>query len=238
MQMIDDLTANVVTPAFDVPDYHAHVRRDAFHLSPRECGRILEIGMGAGGTMAALKEVRKISFSAGIEINETAAAEARKVADEVITGDATLLDFPEHWSGFDVILCLDVLEHLVDPWHMVRRLHPLLASGGVIVASLPNVNYFRVVFPLFFRGEWELRDAGVLDRTHLRFFVKKTVVDLMTCSGLELSRIEAGGVPYKSKRWLLSKMSAGFLNRFLAPQYLIKVSRPVSVNRSVRDMAR
>ena len=222
---MSDRTVPATAPALDVPDYHAHVRRDVFHLIPGDCRRVLEIGMGSGGTMAALKKVRPVSFSAGIEMNEAAAAEAKKVADEVMSGDATSLDFPAHWSGFDVILCLDVLEHLVDPWRMVHRLHPLLKPGGVIVASLPNVNYFRVVLPLLLRGEWELKDAGVLDRTHLRFFVRKTVVDLLTCSGLELNRIEAGGIPRGSKRWVLSKLSAGFLDRFLAPQYLIRVSR-------------
>ena len=210
----------------DALQYHGHVRSDVFHLLPSRCDRVLEIGMGAGGTLAALKETRQVVFSAGVELDEHAAAEAKKIADEVICGDVTQLEFPDHWTGFDLILCLDILEHLVDPWHLVNRLHRLLAPGGAIVASLPNVNYFRVVLPLALRGEWTLLDAGVLDRTHLRFFVKSTVVDLLTCSGLELNTIEAGGVGYHSKRWWVLKLSGGFFERFLAPQYLVRVLAP------------
>lgn len=206
------------------PLYHAHIRTDVFHLVPPQCKRVLEIGMGAGGTLAALKEARSISFSAGVELDEQAAAEARKNADEVLQGDVSQLDFPDHWKNFDLIFCLDILEHLVDPWHLVHRLHKLLAPGGVIVTSLPNVNYFRVSLPLVLRGEWTLQDAGVLDRTHLRFFVKGTAAELMTCSGLEQDIIEAGGIASGSKRWWFNKLTARLFERFLAPQYLIRVS--------------
>jgi 2-polyprenyl-3-methyl-5-hydroxy-6-metoxy-1,4-benzoquinol methylase len=182
--------------------------------------------MGAGGTLAALKEIRHVHFSAGVELDEDAAKEARAIADEVIQGDVSQLDLPDHWTNFDLIFCLDILEHLVDPWQLVHSLHKLLAPGGVIVTSLPNVSYFRVVVPLLVRGRWTLEDSGVLDRTHLRFFVKNTAAELLTCSGLQLEIIEAGGMGYRTKRWWLSKLTGGAFERFLAPQYLIRVSAP------------
>lgn len=67
---MSDRPVPAAAPALDVPDYHAHVRGDVFHLIPGDCRRVLEIGMGSGGTMAALKKVRPVSFSAGIEMNE------------------------------------------------------------------------------------------------------------------------------------------------------------------------
>ncbi len=54
----------------------------------------------------------------------------------------------------------------------------------MIVASLPNVRHYRVSGGLLFRGRWHLQDAGILDRTHLRFFVKDTMIELLTHSGL------------------------------------------------------
>ncbi|MEX2248135.1 MAG: class I SAM-dependent methyltransferase [Parvibaculum sp.] len=219
----------------DGKSYHAHVRRDVFHLLPTKCERVLEIGMGAGGTMAALKHVRQVLFSAGVELDARAAVDARSTADEVLQGDVTQMNFPGHWAEFDVILCLDVLEHLVDPWQMIHRLHALLKPNGVIVASLPNVNYFRVALPLLLRGQWELQDAGVLDRTHLRFFVKKTAIELMTCSGLVLQVIESGGIAPNSRRWWGIKLSGGLLERFLAPQYLIRVGQQTGASTGFRD---
>ena len=203
--------------------YHSHVRQDVLHLVPKKCERVLEIGMGAGATISALMAMRPVTFCAGVELDAGAAESARKVANEILVGDAAQIAFPSHWSGFDLILCLDVLEHLVDPWQMVRRLHRLLSPDGTIIASLPNVSYFRVALPLVLRGAWELQDAGVLDRTHLRFFVKQTVIELMTCSGLRLISIEPGGIPHRSKRWWAQRLSCGLLERFLAPQYLISV---------------
>ena len=129
---------------------------------------------------------------------------------------------PDAVRDIDVILCLDVLEHLIDPWRVVRLLHERLSGRGVIIASIPNVRYFRVSLPLVFKGSWELADAGVLDRTHLRFFVKKTAIDLMTSSGLHLQETKPLGLESGRKARLVNNITGGVFEEFLAPQYLVK----------------
>ena len=127
------------------------------------------------------------------------------------------------FGTFDLILCLDILEHLVDPWRAVEEMHSLLAPGGVIVASVPNVNHFSASLPLLVSGSWELKDQGILDRTHLRFFVKKTAVSLMTSSGLMLEDVKPALPARTRKAWIAHKASLGLLERFFALQYLIRV---------------
>tara|TARA_R110000824_G_scaffold390760_2_gene587436 strand:- start:106725 stop:107384 length:660 start_codon:yes stop_codon:yes gene_type:complete len=211
------------TPNNSDQEYYGIARTEVFDLLPQNCSRILELGVGMGATMAALRKVRDISFAAGVELMPEIAERARTHIDEVLSGDIETLEMPQSWTGFDLILCLDVLEHLADPWTVVRQLHERLAPGGVIVASLPNVNHVSVSLPLFFRGEWELKDAGILDRTHLRFFVKKTAIELMTSSGLSLQATGTGGLPKYSKRWWQNRLSGGLFERFLATQYFIRV---------------
>ena len=205
------------------PEYYGHVRSDVFHLLPADCRRVLEIGVGNGSTIDAVRKIRNVAFSAGVELSEKAGEIACAHVDEVVCGNIETMELPPAWTDFDVILCLDVLEHLVDPWEVVAKLHTRLKKGGTIVASIPNISYFGVVFPLLFRGKWELKDAGVLDRTHLRFFVRNTIIELLTSSGLKLVAIEGGGMTAGSKRWWANRLSAGLFERFLASQYLIAV---------------
>ena len=125
---------------------------------------------------------------------------------------------------FSVILCLDVLEHLSDPWSVVKRLHRTLAPNGVIVASVPNLRYFSASLPLFFLGKWDLEDAGLRDRTHLRWFVRDTAIALMTCSGLKLE--EVVGKPGRGQKVLLFRaLTLGLFNDFTNLQYLIRVRK-------------
>ncbi len=90
-----------------------------------------------------------------------------------------------------MILALDVLEHLVDPWTVVAKLDRLLRPGGVLVASIPNVRHHSVVVPLLFKGGWRYLPMGPLDRTHLRFFTRSTAIELVETSGMRVDKIDA-----------------------------------------------
>ncbi|MFO1186414.1 MAG: methyltransferase domain-containing protein [Alphaproteobacteria bacterium] len=126
---------------------------------------------------------------------------------------------------FDCILCLDVLEHLVDPWRVVGALHGQLAPGGVIVASIPNVQHHSVVRALM-TGGWRYDpEGGLLDETHLRFFTRSTAIELMTSSGLRLDAVDWTGLGPGGKSGLIDRMTFGTLRGFLVYQYLIRVKR-------------
>jgi 2-polyprenyl-3-methyl-5-hydroxy-6-metoxy-1,4-benzoquinol methylase len=216
------------TPNEIVEGYHNQVRLDVVPSVPKVEGTLIDIGGGTGATAAHLKSlglakrvgtvdlVRPDSTPAGVDFQYFG-----NIEDE-----SFLADVAEQEGPFDTVLCLDILEHLVDPWALVSRLHKALAPGGHIVASIPNVRHYRVSGGLFFRDRWSLTDAGILDRTHLRFFVKETAVELMTHSGLELVSVMAPAkVRHRRRLAAVHKLSRGRLDSLVDVQYVVVVRR-------------
>lgn len=210
--------------------YYAFVRRDIEPLLPAHARRVLEVGCGGGGTLAWLKESGRAGWLAGIELSAAAAAVARPRLDELYEGDVD-----RHLDRFapgslDLVLCLDVLEHLVDPWTTLQRLQTLLRPGGRLIASLPNVRHHSVLLPLLFTGRWRYETAGIMDRTHLRFFSRRTALDLLEQAGLAL---EAERSTYAWGSWDRWKdlASLGLLRAFFSFQYLLSARKPAQAGR-------
>jgi len=207
--------------------YYQFVRKDIAPLLPERSLRVLEIGCGGGGTLAWLKESGRAAWTAGIELSTEAAAVASKRVDEVRCGDADRLlqEFPQ--ESFDLILCLDVLEHLVDPWASLRQLKTLLRPGGRLISSLPNIRHHSVVLPLLFGGRWEYQEAGIMDRTHLRFFSRRGMASMMGHAGLR----EIRSIPtYAWGSWdkWKDRATLGLLRGLLAFQFLVLAERPAN----------
>jgi len=158
-------------------------------LIPVDAKRILEVGCGAGTFAMQIKAKSKAELW-GVEIDPVAAEKAAKVFDRLLTGDVNHLiqELPE--GGFDCIICNDVIEHVADPETLLRRLKSKLSPGGIIVASIPNVRAIKNLFNLIVRKDWRYEDFGTLDRTHLRFFTKKSIERLFDETGYSLELIQ------------------------------------------------
>lgn len=111
----------------------------------------------------------------GVELLEPAAKQAERVLDKVLIGDiADLIDqIPDGY--FDLVICNDVLEHMVDPFTVLTRLRGKMSGRGVVVSSIPNIRYYHTFHEILVHGQWEYEESGALDRTHLRFFTKKSI---------------------------------------------------------------
>lgn len=209
-------------------EYYATVRSNVFALLPEKVNRVLEIGCGTGNTLKWLKDNRGSEWVGGVELNHEAAAEARHKLDALYEGNIEQLDLAIQPSSLDLILCLDVLEHLVDPWKLAARLQKLLKPGGALIISVPNIRNRLVLFPLLFKGKWDYAEAGILDRTHLRFFVRETAIQLVESAGLQVDMVGATGLERKTKksRIFLSLLPES-IRSFLVLQYLIRGTKPV-----------
>ena len=204
-------------------DYYDNYRSDIIPLLPKHSARALEIGCGTGNTLAYLKANGYCDWTYGVEMFPEALDRAASNVDILYSCNIEGAVLPIEPHSINLILCLDVLEHLVNPEKVISYLHTLLAPGGIIIASIPNVRHYSVVFPLVFKNEWEYKNAGVLDSTHLRFFVKKTAIDLMESSGLKLEDLVHSGL-FTKKQKILSAITFGAIRSFCTLQYLIKVS--------------
>lgn len=202
--------------------YFDNVRSEIAPLLPALAERVLDVGCGAGATLHWLKQTGRCRVGVGLEMMESAAAIARERVDQVIVGDANLLvDSALEAASFDVVLCLDVLEHLVDPWAFVAKLPRLLKPGGLVIASLPNVRHLRVVLPLLLAGRWRYESSGLLDRTHLRFFTRDSALELLSGGGLTVQRWERRLPPWHSKAGALNIASLGLARDLVTMSYLI-----------------
>jgi len=197
--------------------YYQNARGDVVALIPRGTRRVLEIGCGAGNTAALAKTRAGVAEVCGVELSPGAAEAAGRILDRVVCGDVETLelDFPAGY--FDCVVCADVLEHLRDPWATLRKLRPLLAADGCVVASIPNLQHLKPVLKILL-DRFQYEDAGLLDSTHLRFFTLATIKRLFAETGYRVERV----VPVRSRKMrLLTTLSLGALRKFTVFQYLV-----------------
>ena len=76
---------------------------------------------------------------------------------------------------FDVIYFNDVLEHLVDPEYVLKVIKQKLVPNGKVISSIPNLRYYKVFMEIYLEKDFKYKEEGVLDKTHLRFFTKKSI---------------------------------------------------------------
>jgi 2-polyprenyl-3-methyl-5-hydroxy-6-metoxy-1,4-benzoquinol methylase len=103
---------------------------------------------------------------------------------------------------FDCVICNDVLEHLADPYSVLFALKEKLSDNGVVVFSLPNVRHLGNLKNLLVKKDWQYRDAGILDATHLRFFTEKSIRRMFDDLGFELITLR-GMNPIRSLKFIL-----------------------------------
>jgi 2-polyprenyl-3-methyl-5-hydroxy-6-metoxy-1,4-benzoquinol methylase len=158
-------------------------------MDPIAGKHVLEIGCASGRLGERMKADGAARY-VGVERVPQVAALAQTRLDEVVVGDVEQMALPFAPESFDYIVFGDVLEHLTDPWTVLRRSVAYLKPGGAIVASIPNVNHVTILCGLL-QGRWEYADAGLLDRTHLRFFTLHEIIDLFAQAGLAFDQATA-----------------------------------------------
>ncbi len=193
-------------------DYFSHPRPEVRSLVPPTARFLVDVGCGAGALGAALKRDNPLIAVRGIELDPAAAARAAAVLDDVavMPGDGAL---PDSWPAPDCIILADVLEHMTDPWTVLRRWRTRLRKDGHIVVSLPNVSH-RSVLDALRRGRWDYVDEGILDKTHVRFFTRETALELVEDSGFEIEIVRRG----------IERRVGTFRERIVWPQILLGLS--------------
>lgn len=156
--------------------------------------RVLELGPGPG-TMTHILMERGCAVTA-IEVDPELARLAEPYCERLILADLEDLDLGEALgeARFDALVAADVLEHLRDPWACLRRIRPFIAPGGFLVVSIPNVGHGAVIAQLL-QGRFPYTAQGLLDRTHLRFFSRQDVDDLLLSTGFLPTLWERNRVP-------------------------------------------
>ena len=195
--------ASPSTPVSETPDQIAdptakrtdyqQVRHEVVELVPADARRILDVGC-AEGMLGAQLLARGASEVFGIEYDPTVGARARTRLTEVYCGDVETMDLPFAPGSLDCIICADVLEHLRNPYDVLKRFAGLLSESGTIVASIPNVRHYSILHMLA-EGLWTYQSQGLMDSTHLRFFTKHEIGALFDQAGLTVTSLGANVDP-------------------------------------------
>jgi 2-polyprenyl-3-methyl-5-hydroxy-6-metoxy-1,4-benzoquinol methylase len=153
--------------------------------------RVLDVGCDTGRLGEALTRLRGAVVD-GIERDVAAAEHARTRLHHVWQRSVDDADAFAGLGPYDVVLFLDVLEHLFDPWRVLRDSVRVLRPGGIVHAVVPNVAHLSVVRRLLL-GRFDYEDVGMMDRTHVRWFTRKSIRECFEQAGL--TRVEVSGVP-------------------------------------------
>jgi 2-polyprenyl-3-methyl-5-hydroxy-6-metoxy-1,4-benzoquinol methylase len=208
------------------PDhYFTGARTDFVEDLPDDLNaQILEIGCGTGATGRLAIARGKCARYYGVELNSEAASIAAQQLHEVIHGDVETLNLPWTPRKFDALIMSEVLEHLADPWSVLAKLHLLLKPGALVLAGSPNVAHYRVILMLL-RGDWQLADSGVMDRTHLRWFTPRSYGRLFRETGYEgTGTVGIGQDGFKAR--IASRLLFGHFDWLWARQIKI-TARPI-----------
>lgn len=209
------------TPTERKPDLYYNSPRENMHkFIPSTCKRTLEIGCGEGLFSEWIKRTFNTENWAVEYVKEKAKIASTKL-DKVFSGDVALFidELPNHY--FDTIIFNDVLEHLTDPYNILIRLKQKLTPNGVIVCSIPNVRYFRTFIAYVFKRDWKYEDHGILDRTHLRFFTKKSIYNTFNDLGYEIKTFEGLCKTKSLRAHLLNILFLGSLSDTFHLQYAV-----------------
>jgi 2-polyprenyl-3-methyl-5-hydroxy-6-metoxy-1,4-benzoquinol methylase len=146
--------------------------------------RVLDVGC-ATGFLAQRLQARGATV-VGLELDERAAAEARRFCEAVYVGDVETMELPLEPGSFDAIVCGDFIEHLRDPQAFLARIRPFLGPDGRLVLSTPNVANWAMRLGLLF-GRFRYTEWGILDRTHTHLFTRKTLTECLEAAGYRVT---------------------------------------------------
>jgi 2-polyprenyl-3-methyl-5-hydroxy-6-metoxy-1,4-benzoquinol methylase len=223
--MIEKINLLTSKPA----SYYWQSRKEMLPFVPPHFLRVLDVGCGSG----CFGELLKVSFPDievwGVEPVLDAQVVAARVLDHAGLGNfEAALNLPK--ENFDVIVFNDCLEHFPDHVPALALVVSLLKPGGSVVASIPNIRYWPHVQQYLFEGEWHYEAAGVLDRTHLRFFTRKSMLREFAAVGLHVDEISGINPCWLSWKFrLLRILMRGQMTGMPFQQFALRAVKPIAL---------
>lgn len=210
-------------------NYYSNIRHDLIEFFEKKTySRILEIGAAYGETLFYIKENGLATETVGIELfQDEKNKENYKNIDRFIFGNINEIDLSEYKNYFNLILLPDVLEHIYDPKKTLSIVHQLLSDDGEIVVSMPNIRHYSAFVRIFLKGDFSYDENGIFDYTHVRFYCKKNIQQLLESSNFKIIKVEGSIRNFKGKSFakIINMISFGLFEQFLSNQYFFKAKK-------------
>ncbi len=166
---------------------HFNYNSDILKIMPKNLKRVVEVGCSSGALAKAyVSENPKCKYT-GIEIDPGYAEIAKEFCGDVFCGNIEHFDEERFLKLFpsDCWIFGDILEHLYDPWALLQRIQPHIGQDGLIIACIPNAQHWSIQASLNC-GLFRYQDQGLMDRTHIRWFTRTTILDLFETAGYKI----------------------------------------------------
>jgi len=172
------------------PSY-VNVRKDILDLVQGNNLKVLDFGCSDGSNGAYLLGENIAQIVHGFEFDEAMCDSANDKltwAKNVDLNNAVIRELTR--ENYDYLLFLDVLEHLLDPWAVLKQAADVLKPDGHVIISLPNANHISVFYHLFVNRRFPYNSRGIFDKTHFRWFTKSNIIELLDTADLGLVEVE------------------------------------------------
>lgn len=192
--------------------YYQHLRSEIKPFIPSNYNQVLEVGCGAGAFREHLTEPH---IYWGVESNKNASVDANTKLDRVLNlpFERAFEHLPDQY--FDLVICNDVIEHLPETNIFLENIRKKMTDGAYIIGSVPNIRFFRQLFDLLIKKDWQYREAGILDNTHLRFYTEKSFKRTLRENGFVIEKFSGvnGPKPHSVLKRLMLPLVTGILGK-------------------------
>lgn len=160
---------------------------DLLRVMEASTRKVLEVGCMSGALAREFKKIAPHAIYTGVEIDASYAELATKYCDSVYT--LNIDEAPDYFwkmnSSVDAWIFGDVLEHLKDPWRVLSKINQIIPKDGYIAACIPNAQHWSLQARLSM-GDFTYENSGLLDRTHLRWFTRRTIHEMFENTGFKV----------------------------------------------------
>lgn len=181
---------------------HEQHNPDLLGLLPVDAKRLVEIGCSSGALAREFKKISPACHYVGVEIDPAYAELAKRYCDETAVLDVEGAD-AAFWGSnahTDCWVFGDTLEHFKDPWRILSDIRSIIPENGCIVTCIPNVQHWSIQAKISI-GDFRYQASGLLDKTHLRWFTRKTMLEMFQQSGFraEIGRSRIFNEPMRDR---------------------------------------
>lgn len=164
---------------------------DLLAAIPEHAQHVIEVGSSSGALAKALKVKRPTVHYVGVEIDAAYVALSERYCDQAWLQDIELAgeEFWQRTKDRDCWVFGDTLEHMREPWDVLRKVRAVIPATGTVVACIPNVQHWSMQVRLSV-GDFRYQDSGLLDKTHVRWFTRQTMIELFERAGFALQSVK------------------------------------------------
>ncbi|WP_430399720.1 class I SAM-dependent methyltransferase [Flavobacterium sp.] len=210
--------------------YYSNVRLDLIKLIDvnKKNIKVLEIGAAYGETLHYLKQNGYALETVAVDLYEDKNNKNKyKEVDNFIFGNIEEIELYQYNNYFDLILLPDVLEHLIEPKIVLNKIKNCLKENGEIIVSMPNIRHYSAIKKIFLKGDFSYEESGIFDYTHMRFYCRKNIQELLETSGYKIIKQESSIQNFKGRSFtrILNKISLGLFEEFFSYQYFFVITK-------------